>query len=217
MKIPFPSRGLYAVTSDGLSTPARGNRTNVDLIEAVERAILGGATVIQYREKTDDGYPRGQQAAALLAACRGRGVPLIINDDVKLAAAIGADGVHIGKDDTPLAEARARLGAELAIGVSCYNSIERAEQAQREGADYVAFGSFYPSGTKPEAVPVTVSQLREFRKRIRLPIVAIGGITPENAPPLIEAGADLLAVISGVFGETDIEAAARKYVGVFPP
>ncbi|VFN03275.1 MAG: thiamine-phosphate diphosphorylase [Candidatus Kentron sp. G] len=205
---PLPTRGLYAITAD---SPAG----NADPVNAVQSAIRGGAAVIQYRDKGSDDGRRRREAAALLDVCRAHRTPLIINDDVELAAAIGADGVHIGRHDPSLAAARARLGAQCIIGVSCYNDIERAEAFQAAGADYVAFGSFYPSGTKPDAVPVTVAELREFRERIRLPIAAIGGITPENAPPLIAAGADLVAVIQGVFARPDVEAAARAYAKLF--
>lgn len=204
----LPTQGLYAITGD----PSSGHP---NLSGSVESAIRGGATIIQYRDKGPDPDRRAHQAAALLAVCRAHGVPLIINDDVELAAVVGADGVHIGKDDPALADARAHLGRDSIIGVSCYNAIRRAEHAEQAGADYVAFGSFYPSGTKPGTVLLAIAQLREFRRRIRLPIAAIGGITPQNAPPLIEAGANLLAVIQGVFGAPDVEVAAREYAGLF--
>ncbi|MBT8420585.1 MAG: thiamine phosphate synthase [Gammaproteobacteria bacterium] len=209
MTTPLPNRGLYAIT-DG-----HGASEHKDLIGAVERAIDGGATMIQYRDKSHDQDRRREQATALLAVCRAKKAPLIINDDVALAGIIGADGVHIGKHDPSLADARARLGGECIIGVSCYNTIDSARIAQAAGADYVAFGRFFPSETKPDAVPVTIEQLRESRQHIHVPIVAIGGITPENAVPLIDAGADLLAVIRGVFGAPDVERAAREYARLF--
>lgn len=182
---------------------------------AVEDAIRGGAAIVQYRDKGTDTERRGEEARALLAVCRSRKASFIINDDVELAKAIGADGVHIGRRDLPLALARRRLGGEAIIGVSCYDSLDNAERAQRDGADYVAFGRFFPSQTKPHATPVTTVQLQGFRRRIRLPIVAIGGVTPENGASLIAAGADFLAVSHGVFGQPDAEIAARKYAELF--
>nr|VFK27509.1 MAG: thiamine-phosphate pyrophosphorylase [Candidatus Kentron sp. MB]VFK32075.1 MAG: thiamine-phosphate pyrophosphorylase [Candidatus Kentron sp. MB]VFK75657.1 MAG: thiamine-phosphate pyrophosphorylase [Candidatus Kentron sp. MB] len=204
---PLPRQGLYALTDSLLLS---GNP-----VSAVESAIRGGATVIQYRDKGTDDKQRREEAEALLTVCRAHGTPLIINDDVELAAAIGADGVHIGKHDLPLSIARERLGARGIIGVSCYNAIENAERAQREGADYVAFGRFFPSHTKPLATPVTIGQLAKFRHHVHLPIVAIGGITPENGASLLTAGADFLAVIHGVFGQPDVEMAAREYAMLF--
>nr|VFK12376.1 MAG: thiamine-phosphate pyrophosphorylase [Candidatus Kentron sp. LPFa] len=205
---PLPERGLYAVTDNSLSTRGR-------LMVAVEDAIRGGAAIVQYRDKGTDAERRGEEARALLAVCRSRKAPLIINDDVELAKAIGADGVHIGRRDLPLALARRRLGGEAIIGVSCYDSLDNAERAQRDGADYVAFGRFFPSQTKPHATPVTTAQLQRFRRRIRLPIAAIGGVIPENGASLIAAGADFLAVSHGVFGQPDAEIAARKYAALF--
>lgn len=203
----FRSRGLYAVTGEAPSPE--------ELVDRVARAIHGGVVLVQYRDKSGAAARRQREATALLELCRASGVPLIINDDVALACLIGADGVHLGKDDAPLAEARAALGREAIIGVSCYNSLERALQAQDAGADYVAFGSFFASPTKPAAVRAGPDLLRVARSRIDLPIVAIGGITPENGAQLIEAGADLLAVIHGVFGAPDPEYAAYRYAALF--
>lgn len=205
----LPVRGLYAITDHLL------HATTEDLAGAVESAIRGGAVLIQYRDKGTEHGARRKEAEILLEICRSHKIPLIINDDVELAGAIQADGVHVGKYDRSLTAARDYLGKKCIIGVSCYNSIERAEYAQKEGADYVAFGRFYSSKTKPEAVQVTVDQLREFRARIHLPIAAIGGITSENGASLVEAGADLLAVIHGVFSAPDVEIVARQYVGLF--
>jgi len=146
-------------------------------------------------------------------------VPLIVNDDPRLAWDIGADGVHLGQDDPPYEEARALLGPEATLGVSCYNSLDRAVSAQRIGADYVAFGRFFPSKTKPRAKQAPLALLREARRQLSIPIVAIGGITPENGSALIEAGADRVAVIEGVFGQPDPEAAGCPYTGLLrtPP
>ncbi len=150
----------------------------------------------------------------LLAICRRFGVPMIVNDDVELAATIGADGVHLGEHDGDVGAARTRLGPSAIIGVSCYDSLDRARQLAGAGADYLAFGAFFPSPTKPLARPAGTDLLRDA-KVLGLPLVAIGGITPDNAQPLIEAGADFVAAISGVFANADPCAAARRYANLF--
>ncbi|HET7369287.1 MAG TPA: thiamine phosphate synthase [Gammaproteobacteria bacterium] len=203
----LPVRGLYAIAD---TATIRG-----DVVVAVAAAIDGGAAVIQYRDKTNDGARRLREAEQLVEACHRNGATLIVNDDVELAAAAGADGVHLGADDMDIAEARSRLPGGAIIGVSCYDSLARAKEAARNGADYVAFGSFYPSPTKPGAVRAPVALLSEARRQLSVPIVAIGGITPANAPTLVDAGASFLAVISGVFGSSDIERAARNYARCF--
>jgi len=200
----LPSRGLYAIT-DG---------PRPDLHAALQRALEGGAAIVQYRDKTGDGERRRTEGADLLALCRRFGVPLIINDDVDLAAAIGADGVHLGEHDGGIEAARTRLGAAAIIGVSCYASLDRARQLAAAGADYLAFGAFFPSPTKPLARRADAGLLRDA-KSLGLPLVAIGGITPDNAQPLIEAGADFVAAISGVFAAADPSAAARRYANLF--
>ena len=197
-------RGLYAIT-DG---------PRPDLYSAVESALNGGAAILQYRDKSGESERRHAEAASLLAACRRFGVPLIVNDDVDLAAAIGADGVHLGEHDGDIDAARTRLGAAAIIGVSCYDSIDRARQLAAAGADYLAFGAFFPSPTKPLARRAGAGLLRDA-KSLGLPLVAIGGITPDNAQPLIEAGADFVAAISGVFAAADPFAAARRYANLF--
>lgn len=204
--LPFPKRGLYAITPDEILEEQA-------LLRAVRAAIAGGAAVIQYRCKSPP--TRRRIAVALLAECRRGGVPLIINDDVELALEIGADGVHLGRDDIGIAEARARLGIDTIIGVSCYDSVERAANAQRLSATYVAFGRFFPSRTKPQAPCAHLATLNAARSTIRLPIVAIGGITPENGGVLLEAGADLLAVIDAVFGTADPRTAAQRFHPLF--
>lgn len=151
----------------------------------------------------------------LFNLCLNYHVPFIINDDLALAKTLGADGVHLGAEDAAAAYARQALGPRAIIGVSCYNSLERALQAQREGADYVAFGRFFPSRSKPDAVQAGIELLREARKKLHLPIAAIGGITLQNAAQLLEAGADMLAVIHGVFGEQDVRAATQSYTTLF--
>lgn len=202
-------RGLYAVTSATLCRePAR-------LTAAVEAALSGGARLIQYRDKEADAATRRRMAQALLGLCRARGAGLIVNDDVDLALAIGADGVHLGAADLPLREARRRLGDHALIGVSCANVLERALVAQDEGASYVAFGRFFPSRTKPQAPQAEPTLLRQARAKLRLPICAIGGLTPANARGLIEAGADLIAAVEGVFGAGDVASAARAYARLF--
>jgi thiamine-phosphate pyrophosphorylase len=185
------------------------------MIEQVSQAIAGGAVLIQYREKHLGREERGHEAQALATLCREREVPLIINDDIELAAACGADGVHLGRDDVPVSRARRRLGRRAIIGVSCYNRLERARAAAATEANYVAFGRFFPSYTKAGAVQALPALLVQARREIRLPIVAIGGITPDNGEALIHAGADLLAVIHGVFGQPDIRAAAQAYAALF--
>ena len=200
--------GLYAITDTHL-IPAG------ELIDRVAAAIRGGAAVIQYRDKSSDHNDRQQQAAALALLCREHAIPLIINDDVALAAAVGASGVHLGKSDDSVQVARAALGANAIIGVSCYNALERAVEAVSEGADYVAFGRFFPSQSKPDAIAAGPELLARARQCLRVPVVAIGGITPENGQPLIKAGAHMLAAIHGVFGPVDTEAAARRYAELF--
>lgn len=201
--------GLYAITPGDEPSLAV-------LIDQVAAAIAGGARLVQYRDKTATPTERYERATALLAHCRRAGVPLIVNDDIALAAAIGADGVHLGRDDPDPGEARARLGHTALIGVSCYASLVRAQAAAAAGVDYLAFGRFFPSSTKPEAIQANPALLHQARRQFALPLVAIGGITPENGGALIAAGADLLAVIAGVFTAPDITAAARAYTRLFP-
>ena len=201
-------RGLYAIT-DALLIP--DDRLTI----VVEQAILGGARMIQYRDKSHDTARRLAQATVLNALCQRHAVPLIINDDVALAAQIGAAGVHVGKDDPSFATARARLGGNAIIGVSCYDRLDLALETARAGADYVAFGAFFPSPTKPTEIRASIALLRNARAALNLPIVAIGGITPDNAPLLLDAGADVLAVVSGIFGQPDIQVAARRYAALF--
>ena len=208
MEFTLPPCGLYAITG---SRPTSQETT----IEQVSQAIDGGAVMIQFREKHLPREERGREARALAALCHERNIPLIINDDIELAAACGAAGVHLGQDDAPVSRARRRLGQQAIIGVSCYNQMERARTAAGTDASYVAFGRFFPSKTKPGAVQAMPALLEQARREIKLPIVAIGGITPENGAELVHAGADLLAVIQGVFGQSDIRAAARAYAALF--
>jgi thiamine-phosphate pyrophosphorylase len=196
--------GLYAITD--------GPRD--DLVTACEAAIDGGAVLLQYRDKTDDAARRLAEARALADLCARRHVALIVNDDIELALASGAMGVHLGEDDADIASARATLGPCAIVGVSCYDSLERARVLAAEGADYLAFGAFYASPTKPHARKATPALLRGA-KALDVPLVAIGGITAANAAPLIEAGANYLAVISAVFGARDVRGAARSFAALF--
>lgn len=200
--------GLYAITD-------QRPKPNLDLSQQVALALAGHARVIQYRDKGDDRQLKLRQATDLKRLCRKAGVPLVINDDLELAQQISADGVHLGSDDPDPGRARRRLGPDALIGVSCYNSFDRALQAQRAGASYVAFGRFFPSTTKPNAVQAELELLRRARRELRLPTVAIGGITPENGVALIEAGADMLAVIEAVFAQPDIRAACERFNQLF--
>lgn len=200
----LPARGLYAITD-----PRFGN-----LVESVRAAIAGGASVVQYRDKSHDAERRLAEARALVALCHPLGVPLIVNDDVALAQASGAAGVHVGEDDAGIAEARATLGSGAIIGVSCYDSLARARTAVAAGADYIAFGAFFPTSTKIVTRYASPGLLREAAA-LGVPRVAIGGITPDNAAPLVAAGAEFLAVVSAVFGARDVTAAARRFAGLF--
>jgi len=201
-------RGLYAIADSALLAGS-------DVAARVGAAIAGGAVLVQYRDKGADGAQRHVQASAVLACCRAHKVPLLINDDIELTDAIGADGVHLGRDDTALAAARQRLGPHAIIGVSCYNLLPHAIAAAEAGADYVAFGRFFPSRTKSHAVQAEIELLHDAKRRLNIPVAAIGGITADNGSMLIEAGADLLAVIQGVFAQPDIAAAARRIAILF--
>ena len=171
--------------------------------------------MLQYRSKLADQSLRKMQASELLTLCKAFSVPLIINDDPLLAKDMDADGVHVGREDALLSEARTLLGPDKIIGVSCYGSLDLAMQAEQGGADYVAFGSFYPSSTKPNAAPVSFGIVGEAKAKLAIPVVAIGGITLDNAGPLIEAGIDGIAVINALFGAIDIETAAHGFSELF--
>ena len=180
-------------------------------VTTVEKAIKGGANVVQLREKDTPGHEVLKLGEALLKLTKKYGIPLIINDSIELAQEIGADGVHLGEDDPQVAHARELLGGDKIIGVSCYGKIERGLNAEREGADYVAFGTPFFTPTKPERTPTSFDVLREAVSRIKtIPIFAIGGITPENADSVLETGVDGIAVITGVFGSDDPEKAAME-------
>lgn len=195
--------GLYAITPEDADTDR--------LARKVAAALAGGARLIQYRSKSSDAAARRAQAECLLGLCRHAGATLIVNDDLELALAIGADGVHLGRDDGDVTAARARLGSDRLLGVSCYDSLELAVAAVAQGADHVAFGSAFDSPTKPEAPRAPSELFAQAKDRLRVPVVAIGGITPENAHLVIEAGADAVAVITALFGASDITATAAAY------
>jgi thiamine-phosphate pyrophosphorylase len=190
-------RGLYAITPERLD------------FDQVRRALDGGIALLQYRAKP----PQADAASRLVALGREYGVAVIVNDGLELAMATGADGVHLGRDDGDVAAARAQLKGKL-LGASCYNSLEAAAAAVRAGADYVAFGSMFTSSTKPGAVRAGLSLFKDARA-LGVPLCAIGGITLQNAPQLVEAGADLLAVITDLFDAPDISARARDYARLF--
>ncbi len=200
--------GLYAITDSQLIPAGK-------LVDQVEQAIAGGACLIQYRDKQHTETERKREATLLVQLCEQQGVPLIINDDVELAREVGAAGVHLGRNDASISHARQRLGAQAIIGVSCYNQLDDALEAARNGASYVAFGRFFPSHSKPDAVQVDAALLQQARAQLKLPIAAIGGITPGNGRQLVKAGANMLAVIHGVFGQADVQEAARRYTHCF--
>jgi thiamine-phosphate pyrophosphorylase len=199
-------RGLYAVTPDTRDTRA--------LVAGVAACIAGGAAMVQYRAKGASPAFALEQARALAALCRARRVPLIVNDSPELALDAGADGVHLGRDDPDVREARARFPAAI-IGVSCYAQPERAREAAEGGADYVAIGSVFASPTKPAATRAPLDLLGAAKRLSGLPVVAIGGITPANAGLAIAAGADMVAVISAVFDADDVAAASRAFARLF--
>lgn len=197
--------GLYVITDAQLI----GGKA---LLPSVEAAIEGGANWVQYRDKNQDSPRRRKEAGALLSLCQQAQVPLLINDDVVLAQEIGADGVHLGQSDMDIATARKKLGAEAIIGLTCHNNINTPGL---ELADYAAFGRFFPSSSKPDAPAASLDILRSAKAHLQMPIAAIGGIDAHNAPALIEAGADMLAVIAGVFSATDIRKAAAELNKLF--
>jgi thiamine-phosphate pyrophosphorylase len=202
-------RGLYAITPDGLALPA--------LLAAVDAVLAGGARLLQLRRKATPGEHIEAEASALLGLCRRHSVPLIVNDDPTLAARIGADGVHLGRDDCGIGQARRLLGSKALIGVSCYDSLARAEAAQATGADYVAFGSVLASSRKPQAPRASPELLQQACRRLSLPVCAIGGIRRPAAPALLATGVSMLAVIGDLFDDDDPGAAAAGYRRLFEP
>jgi thiamine-phosphate pyrophosphorylase len=201
-------KGLYAITDTA-------NLSTETMLARTEEILRAGANFLQYRNKQADENTRIAEAEELHVLCREYSVPLIINDDIALAIQTGADGVHLGKSDSTIADARERLGNKVMIGCSCYNDLDRAQQASKSGADYIAFGAFFSSPTKPDAAHATLDIIQTAKQRFKLPVVAIGGITPENGLSLIEAGADMLAVISGLYASENPFNTTTKYINMF--
>ena len=200
--------GLYAITDERLMNEQ-------DFLLKAEQALLGGARLLQYRDKSGNHTKRLEQASALKQCCEKHHALLIINDDIELAKASQADGVHLGEEDDSIAEARQILGSDTIIGVSCYNQLELALQAEKAGADYVAFGAFFTSPTKPHARIAELALLKKAKQQLQAPICTIGGITTENAHTLVEHGADMTAVISDLFASDDIQASASHIAALF--
>ncbi|WP_136418815.1 thiamine phosphate synthase [Herbaspirillum sp. ST 5-3] len=200
-------KGLYLVTPDWDDTQK--------LLDVTEAGLRGGAALVQYRHKTASPQLRKEQAAALLALCRNYGRPFIVNDFVDLCMELDADGIHVGGTDAPIAQVRAAVGPDKIVGASCYGSLQLARDAQQAGASYVAFGGFYPSRVKKYEVSTSPDIVTQARTEVPVPNVVIGGMTPENAEPLVANGADMVAAISSVYMVDDPEAAARRFVNLF--
>jgi thiamine-phosphate pyrophosphorylase len=201
-------KGLYIVTPDWDDTQK--------LLEITELALKGGAAVVQYRHKTANAGLRREQAECLLSLCRSYERPLIINDYVDLCMELDADGVHVGGTDQAVAEVRAAIGADKIVGASCYGDLELARNAHAAGASYVAFGGFYPSRVKKYPVTTPVSIIADSHAQVPLPVTVIGGMTVDNAAPLVAAGADMVAAISSVYLAADPQAVAQRFSGLFP-
>ena len=199
--------GIYAVTPDEPDTDL--------LLSKVEAALQGGISTLQYRNKLANHKLKTQQARAILPLCRQYQVPLIINDSIKLCLTLDADGVHLGGDDGDLIAARARLGANKILGASCYNRFDLALQAQQAGADYVAFGACFASSTKPNAPVASLDLFKQAKAQLKIPSVAIGGITLENASLAIAAGANAIAVINAIFNASDIKLTTQQFTQLF--
>lgn len=200
-------RGLYLVTPDWTDTGR--------LLAVTEAALRGGAVCVQYRNKLADPALQLTQASALRTLTRSLGATLIVNDDISLARRCDADGVHLGREDGELAAARAALGPDFIIGASCYNEFARAEAAAQAGASYIAFGAMYPSPTKPHAVSADRGLIQQAKSVLGLPVACIGGITADNAMPLVQAGADWLAVITDIYAAGDAQAQAARIAGLY--
>ncbi len=200
--------GLYAVTDPVLTPPDR-------ILGCVAKVLDGGARIVQLRDKATADRDLLPVARALRDLCQGRGAVFIVNDRPGLVQDVDADGLHIGRDDIPPDDARRIIGHDKILGVSCYGDLDRAADMERCGADYVAFGSFFPSPTKPAAPVVDPAILFEAKRRLSIPICAIGGITAENAGILVERGADMVAVVSDLWRAPDVEARARSYMRLF--
>ncbi len=200
-------KGLYLVTPDWDDTD--------QMLAATEQAILGGASLVQYRHKTASEALRREQAEALLRLCRLYGTPLIINDHVELCLMLDADGVHVGGTDETVAQVRARVGSSKIVGASCYGQLPLATDAAAAGASYVAFGGFYPSRVKKYEVSTSPSIITDALQSIGVPVCVIGGMTVDNAKPLVELGAHMVAAISSVYAADDHRAAASSFAQLF--
>lgn len=200
-------KGLYLVTPDWDDTEA--------LIKATEIALTVGVGLLQYRHKTASGELRLEQASALLTLCRQHNVPFIVNDHIDLCIALDADGIHVGGTDASVAVVRTLIGKDKILGASCYGDFSLAEQAQIAGASYVAFGGFYPSRVKKYEVSTPASIVSKAKAELTVPVCVIGGMTPENAKPLLKEGADMVAAISSVYSAADIATAVREFAALF--
>lgn len=200
-------RGLYIVTPDWDDT--------AQLLAATELALQQGTALVQYRHKTAGPAQRREQASALLALCRRYNVPLVINDHVALCIELDADGIHVGGTDASIAEVRKAVGPDKIVGASCYGTLQLARDAWRDGASYVAFGGFYPSRVKKYDFRTAPEIIAQSKKEIPLPVVVIGGITLENAVPLVAQGADMVAVISSVYLVPEEERKTRELADLY--
>ncbi|WP_206605670.1 thiamine phosphate synthase [Pelagibaculum spongiae] len=201
-------RGLYVITDEQLTA-------GDSLAKKLEAALEGGAKVVQYRDKSHGFDYRLAQALRAQTLCFAYDALFLINDDIELASYMLADGVHLGQSDISLTEAREKLGERAIIGISCEGSIELAEKAVEQGADYIAFGAIYPSKTKPDAATISVDVVQQAKQKFTLPVCAIGGIELSNAQPLLNTGCDMLAVVNSVFGQDDIQQAATSFSQMF--
>ena len=201
------NRGIYAITDCA-------NTTAQELLEKSEAILKTGISLFQYRNKTSNQQKKKELAQELQSLCHQYNTPFIVNDDVLLAKDISADGIHLGKDDDDISLAREVIGSRI-IGISCYNNINRAIAAEKAGANYIAFGAFFPSVTKPDAKKADIALVKLAKSQLTIPVVAIGGITPENGKQLIEANIDYLAVISGLYSASDTISATQSYNDLF--
>ena len=206
--IPLPESGLYAITDcQNLDTHS--------LLEKTEIILMSGAALLQYRNKSADNNLKYDQSKQLQILCKKYHVPFIINDDVELALTLRTDGVHLGRDDTDYITAKTILGPGYIIGVSCYNDLNRAIQLEESDISYVAFGAFFPTTTKKNTATAKPDLIKEARQKLSLPLVAIGGITPENGKVLVKAGTDFIASASGIYGAIDLKTMTEKYIDLF--
>lgn len=202
-------RGLYVITDETLIPETQFNHV-------IEQALQGGAGIIQYRDKSDNLEKRKKQATALRMLCDQYDALLLINDDLELARLVNADGIHLGENDASISEARKLLGEDTIIGVSCYNQLELAIKAENEGANYIAFGAFFSSPTKPEARVAELDLIVEAKYRLTTPVCAIGGINLNNAKKVFDAGADMVAIISGLFTHQQVKSVSRQIADLSP-